>query len=965
MDQYNITLRNLYRILTVNDYPIFSNGVLTKKYRSGLTLMSFWRQVLAPEWQEGVYGKELWDREKGRYASDFCNLKDTVPFYEEYREEVLHTLDPGLLLEQIGRIASFLNEHRYHEDVFFRKFEFLINASQENGLLSKQDCRFFLKHYCEGTRKELSPLFCDAWIFTMMMICAMCGNSAGTAQFVRQVEEREYDPRSLDRFESDRKAGSLPLQRKSKAVFGAAEDAALFFGRERELYDLTEAVNQKQKIFITGIGGIGKTELLRQLHAHFSKTHRFQNCVAVPYAGSLRSSLAGCFSSLQSEDPDQAFHECLYLMGSVAPDSLILTIDNAEIAEEELPFWQELAELKCPVVVTSRENAPEGFAEIRLEELQEHAALLLMRRHYQKTMTEREKDLLIQSIPRYRFLQHPLTIRLIALSANRSDWSIDEIIERSVRSAEEALASARYPQIKRIYRSLYREEKLSEEEKQLCRVLSALPYRQYTAEQLQAYALPDLTAGKVREILSSLSGKGWIEGGSERHSMHPLIAECLREDGFPAEVFDGLFRYLKDQLESVGSVNFMPLQTERDLLQTCENAICAACSIRGGLDPMRLKLLLSAILEGYSMMPISAKDIAAAKKLLGDVQMQPVSIQLLWQLTAMLLHEPFDSKQTLSLMQRCGETGELTEQELVDLHLQFVFNAFLARIPQEDVESSLSRVKAMVSDPFSRLKTARCEFSYYAVGGRDVQKILDSFEDLEEVYQNSSKLQSDRFARATMAYAYALRATVSLLLGDVQSGKRYYAQGKKLGKVDRGSNLSMTELNFETLLARTEGDLKTAIEKGRENVELTRKFFGEQNFNFLNENAELAIVLNQAGQTEEAIAIYRDIIQQAKVLYPGLERLALWLNNLAVAYLTKEDPDAAIEALQDGLQYLNEENLVGKAESACNFAKAYRQLGDPVREKEYLLQAQPVFSTVYASGHPKTIYVEERLKELE
>ena len=124
MDQYNITLRNLYRILTVNDYPIFSNGVLTKKYRSGLTLMSFWRQVLAPEWQEGPYGRELWDKEKGRYASDFCNLKDTVPFYEEYREEILHTLDPGLLLEQIDRTASFLSEHRYHEDVFSASLNF-------------------------------------------------------------------------------------------------------------------------------------------------------------------------------------------------------------------------------------------------------------------------------------------------------------------------------------------------------------------------------------------------------------------------------------------------------------------------------------------------------------------------------------------------------------------------------------------------------------------------------------------------------------------------------------------------------------------------------------------------------------------------------------------------------------------------------------------------------------------------
>lgn len=92
-NQYAITLKNLYRLLTVNDYLLFSNGVLPIKYRSGLTLTSFWRDILLPAWQNGIYGREIWRRDRSRYLSDFCNRRDTVPFYAEYAGEVRALLD--------------------------------------------------------------------------------------------------------------------------------------------------------------------------------------------------------------------------------------------------------------------------------------------------------------------------------------------------------------------------------------------------------------------------------------------------------------------------------------------------------------------------------------------------------------------------------------------------------------------------------------------------------------------------------------------------------------------------------------------------------------------------------------------------------------------------------------------------------------------------------------------------------
>lgn len=40
--EYDIlSLKNLYRLLTVNDYPIYSTGVIQKKELHGLTLLKF------------------------------------------------------------------------------------------------------------------------------------------------------------------------------------------------------------------------------------------------------------------------------------------------------------------------------------------------------------------------------------------------------------------------------------------------------------------------------------------------------------------------------------------------------------------------------------------------------------------------------------------------------------------------------------------------------------------------------------------------------------------------------------------------------------------------------------------------------------------------------------------------------------------------------------------------------------
>lgn len=46
-----LSLKNLYRLFTVKDYPVYSTGILGEKSKKGLTLVRFWDEYLLYEWK--------------------------------------------------------------------------------------------------------------------------------------------------------------------------------------------------------------------------------------------------------------------------------------------------------------------------------------------------------------------------------------------------------------------------------------------------------------------------------------------------------------------------------------------------------------------------------------------------------------------------------------------------------------------------------------------------------------------------------------------------------------------------------------------------------------------------------------------------------------------------------------------------------------------------------------------------
>lgn len=154
MEKTILSLKNIYRLLTVRDYPVYSLPVISEKNKKGLTLLNFWKENLLYEFRSGSYGRMVWRSQGGRnrFLSDMCNRSERIHFYEEYAAELAAQANPGTLLRQIEQIMLFLKSRAYSPEAFERRFSpFLEMLEEQDGYFSCEVKAFLI---CGGDRSE-------------------------------------------------------------------------------------------------------------------------------------------------------------------------------------------------------------------------------------------------------------------------------------------------------------------------------------------------------------------------------------------------------------------------------------------------------------------------------------------------------------------------------------------------------------------------------------------------------------------------------------------------------------------------------------------------------------------------------------------------------------------------------------------------------------------------------------------
>lgn len=157
--------------------------------------------------------------------------------------------------------------------------------------------------------------------------------------------------------------GSLPndsLIPTPTTVWKCPKSVPFFYGRTEEIAQLSQRLNESNSIVISGVSGIGKSELVKK----YIDLHKdeFTNVLFVPFNISLKETIAqlelGCNTGIYDEN--LFFNNNMRYLSTWDNDS-ILIIDNFNILPENEPLYNELCSFRFKTIFTSTYEYPNSL----------------------------------------------------------------------------------------------------------------------------------------------------------------------------------------------------------------------------------------------------------------------------------------------------------------------------------------------------------------------------------------------------------------------------------------------------------------------------------------------------------------------------------------------------------------------------------------------------------------------------
>lgn len=147
-----------------------------------------------------------------------------------------------------------------------------------------------------------------------------------------------------------------------------------FCGRDEELSVLHDLLNEHGRAFITGISGIGKSELAKA----YAKQHKsdYTNIVHLYYTGSLREDVARMdFVDDLPDDAAEARYERHARFLRTLKEDTLLIVDNFNATADEDDLLAEVMAYRCKVLFTTRCRFEE-YSTQELNEISDQQTLL-------------------------------------------------------------------------------------------------------------------------------------------------------------------------------------------------------------------------------------------------------------------------------------------------------------------------------------------------------------------------------------------------------------------------------------------------------------------------------------------------------------------------------------------------------------------------------------------------------------
>lgn len=952
METMILSLKNIYKLLVYSDFPIYSEAVIHKRNKKGQTLQRFWRERLTEPFHSQSFGQRIWrsDGGRNRRVSEICNRSGEMKYYHEYASELCGQLSEDMLLDQIRAFTEFLRASEYKREVLLhREKEYLrlldTDACVTDAIRAHLTDTLSAASWADDTGED-AVLFHAGYLLTVMTIYAAAGEAMGEAALAR-LRAPEYGIQALfDR--QSRQSAARPSLAVVTAHCALIEDHPLspshFFGREDAFLDLREMVRQQGHCLISGMGGVGKTEMLRQLVRWCREESAVDSLAVVAYQSDLSESLRIAFPQLYRQVPEEGVSYILRTLASRAQDEkLLIVVDDipSEAAQNEL---EPLAQLPCAVVATSRRRELDGFETYRLPVLTKAAGSLIFRDNYGKPLSESDRAGLFKLLDN-ELLCQPLALHLMARAAAENNWTLPQL-GKALEEKGLALSSvsdAGVVSIEQLYARLYRISRVPAACHELTKLFTLLPRDSYSADHLREF-FPSVCdqSEALEEELSRLVAGGWLESDGQGYSMHPLIAQSLRPKTRTEKQLGTILRDLHEKM----------LRDHRTEYGESGKAFWLyRCLLRlndlmtGGISARYLADVAVAMYVLEVSSPSAQKQfqrkMTHCADMTDEAELACASLLCAWSCA--------DEEQ----IERLFRNQQRRRTVSVECFLDFCIaaNGCLTNRKPELAEQMLQA--ALREAQTSEQKAAI--YRQLIVGcdhrGDSASALRWAEIAADHVRANPECGVVHRF------YAFVSLAQLYLKFGQMEKIEPLLEQLESLWPSMTDAPVAQIEYRLvQALYERLCGRLDRAETAYGKTLAAIERFYG-RNYNYYVMLGELAIVYQQQRKFDAAKATYEEIFAQNE----GNPTIRL---NYAALLLDMEKPEDAMPYLTAALDTARQQGGLALGEALRSIARAHGMLGDWENERTHLSEAYPLLEAAYGAEHPRTVAARERLAEL-
>ena len=344
-----------------------------------------------------------------------------------------------------------------------------------------------------------------------------------------------------------------------------------FVGRETEIKNLHQCLEDNAKVFLYGIPGIGKSELAKAYARKYKKY--YTNILYIEYTGDLHQSVTDMdFTDDMPDVPDEKrFQHHNHYLRSLREDTLLI-IDNFNVTATQDSFLSVVMKYHCRILFTTRSKLS-GYTLFPLAEISDSSTLFDLVSAFYPEASEYKSvvEEIIETIHRHTF-----SVELAAKLLNNGILSPAQLLKKlqeekaslenddNIQIIKDGQSSKTtyYHHIHTLF-SLYT---LSEFQQNLMANLCFLPSSGLSARTFAHW----LKLSNLNEI-NDLIETGFVQANT-RHtiSLHPMIQEIALSETKPSVTE---CHTLLNSLQQVCLMHGIEIDYYKKMFQTIENII--------------------------------------------------------------------------------------------------------------------------------------------------------------------------------------------------------------------------------------------------------------------------------------------------------------------------------------------------------------------------------------------------------